>query len=345
VEKTGVKETVALFVILIISRVSLHAISGFVHNSGTAAAINALCGVLIAVLVCLISGSAFKKTSFTEAFTISYGKIPGSIVLILFLIVTLINASHRMQIFGDAIGEFILNDTPRMYILLIFGVCVYAAAYSGIETITRYSISVIAAFFVFLTIILLSAHGEVSYVNICPILGKGSFYNVFNMLYVFADIIYMYFVFEGIKGAKAKNVLSVVLIGGIVAVVLTLFYTLCIPYPVSEEFSFPLYRLASLANSTVVFQRLDGLVFLIWIFTGFISAGALTLFASMLLAKIARLSDRRAVVPSVTFIVFLMSYILDGDFIDVVMSIFAFLILPLTALLLKIKENRACAKK
>ncbi len=343
-EKTGVKETVSLFVILIVSQVSLGAISGFVHNSGTAAAINAVCGLVIALAVCIFSGSVFKKTDFSEVFARSYGKILGYAILSLLFVFTLLNASHRMRLFADAIGEFVLTDTPMVYILLVMGLCIYAVAYSGIESITRYSVASLAAFLVFFAIIMLSAHGEISYTNICPVLGKGSFYNVFNMLYVFADIIYMYFIFGSIRGAKPRNVSGAVLTGGIITIVLTLVYTLCVPYPVSEEFSFPLYRLASLANSAVVFQRLDGLVFLIWMFSGFVAAGALTLFAVMLFARLTKLSDRRAVVPIAAFVVFLVAYSFRTDIINTVMSVFTFLILPLTALVYKMKEKKVCSK-
>jgi len=96
-----------------------------------------------------------------------------------------------------------------------------------------------------------------------------------------------------------------------------------------------------LANSSVVFQRLDGLVFLIWIFLGFISAGALCLFAVMVLSQNLRLKNQSAmcffaVVMSLTFALWNVDF---KSFLRPLMSAISFLFLPLTALLYKIKRR------
>jgi len=340
-EKIGVKETSRLFSILIVSTVTLDAIWGFVHNSGTAAFINAILGLIFVLAVVLFSKKAFKNSNFEVVLKNLYGNWVSTFLILLLLVLTILSASSRMGIFADAIGEYVLSETPRIFILILFCACIFTAVFFGIEAITRYALSVFIAFSVFLAIILLSSYTEVKAINLSPILGKGSFINVFDMMYVFSDIIYMYLIIGYVADRKKANnvIIRATLTGGIISVICTLFYTLCVPYPVSKEFLYPLYRLASLSNSSVVFQRLDGLVFLIWMFIGFVSVSALTLFAIIIFARLFKLNDTRALSAPFSLMVLLIA--VDGsvntEFIRNSMTMYTFLVLIITSLIYRLK--------
>lgn len=338
-EKIGSKETTALFVLLILSRVCLGGINGFVSNSGTAASINVLIGIIISLSVCLLVCKVFSKEDFGNVFKKTYGRTFGIAVLTILFFVTVLNASMSVRNFTQAIGKYVLPNTPDVMIAAVFSFCIVAVSRFGIESVTRYSLAVFFVFVVLFAIILCFSHTEVQIRNIIPFRGKGGFGNVFDMVYVFSDIIYMFLIIRGINKNGAKAPFYALATGGIITAVLVLFYTLCVPYPVSERFSYPLYRLASLANTTVVFQRLDGIVYIIWMFSGFISVGTLGYFAAYLFESAFGISDKRAIVPMIALLVYFISGISIAEYASFLMSIYAFGILPVTALLYKFRVD------
>ncbi len=341
-KKIGAKETVWLFIILIISRVTLDAVSVFVHNSGTAAAINSICGLVIAAIAVLITNIAFKNNNIKDVFTGVYGKTGQTALRAVLLVVTILNASRRMTMFSDAIGDFVLETSPMVFILCIFALSVFFASFTGIEALSRFSYLAGICIVLFVGIIVVSSSVEARVENIYPILGKGRALNVFNMLYVFSDIMYFYLIGSHVANKKKHIELGIVIKSGIIIAFIAFFYTLCVPYPVSEKFVYPIYRLASLANTSVLIQRLDGLVFLIWIFAGFVSVGALTIFASEIFEDVFKLSDRRGALPVITFVIFLLAITGGGKFgfLDTILSIFAFAVFPVTSVIYKYKSRR-----
>ena len=341
-EKIGSKETIWLFIILILSRVTLDAVSVFVYNSGTAAAINSICGLIIAGIAVLITNIAFKNNDIKDVFLSVYGKKLQMALGAVLFVVTILNASRRMTMFSDAIGEFVLQTSPKVFILGIFAICIFFTSFIGIEALSRFSYLAGIGIALFIGIIVASSSVEVRVENIYPVLGKGRALNVFNMLYVFSDIMYFYLIGSSVTNRNKHVELGIVIKSGIIISFIAFFYALCVPYPVSEKFVYPIYRLASLANTSVLIQRLDGLVFLIWIFAGFVSVGALTIFATEIFRSSFKLSDRRGVLPVITFVIFLVSLTGGGNFkfLDSILSVFAFAVFPITSVIYKIKHRR-----
>lgn len=338
-EKTGNKETASLFIILVISHVIISGMAGFVKNSGTAAFINVLCSALLTLALVLFCSGAFAGRGITEVVCKCYGKRAGGIIIFLLFALTVLNASSRMGVFADVLKKYVLSETPKTLILAVMGLCVFSAAYFGIEAVTRYSLALFAGFAVIFAVILLCAYPETEYINLCPVFGKGNFLNVFSMLYVFSDFVYIYLISKNIRKSVKKVALTSVTVSALISTVAVLFYTLCVPYPVSGEFEYPIYRLASLSNSAVVFQRLDGLVYILWFFSSFISAGALGYFAVSLFAEMFGLADRRAITSAVIILIFLLSWIDMADAVNTLMSVFAFLFVPVTVLIFRRKQK------
>ncbi len=338
-EKSGTRETGSLFAVLIISTVTTGAISGFVYNSGTAAYINALLTWVAAFALVGILNLCLGKDNFYSAMGCVYGKILSRVIMGLIFILTIASASVRMDMFTDAIGKYVLTETPRIVIFSVIALCSFFAAFFGMEAITRYALIFFIVFAAFFAVIFFSSASEVRFINICPVLGKGDFTSVASMLYVFSDIMYLYLISSKVKAGRAG--VRAVILGGTLTVIITLFYVLCVPYPVSQSHEFPVYTLASLSNSSVIFQRMDGLVFVVWIFTSFISVGALSLFASDIFARVFGVSDRRAIASAVTFIIFLVSCVsvLKADIVLTVSACVCFGFVPFTALMGKLKKG------
>ena len=131
------RETHWLFVMLILSRITLDAVSVFVKNSGTAAVINSVFGFLIAFALLFVTDRCFKVSSFDDVARDVYGKFGQKVFGFVFFCITLLNSVRRITMFSDAIGDFVLTASPYAFILIIFAVCAFVTALLGIEAIVR----------------------------------------------------------------------------------------------------------------------------------------------------------------------------------------------------------------
>ena len=105
-------------------------------------------------------------------------------------------------------------------------------------------------------------------------------------------------------GAPLRVGIKAAVISAVIIVIVTLAYALCVPYPASSVYEYPFFRLATLANASVLFQRLDGAVYITWIFAeGLICTGALALFWSMIFADGFKCSDYKGSAPLVVLII------------------------------------------
>ncbi len=338
--KSNTAEAVYLFSILGISYITLGGISGFTRNSGSAAGINALVCTLFSFFVLHICARSIGEKNLYELVGNVYGRKIRFALMTLLFAVTVLNASARLDLYTDAVSELVLRKTPNEVIAAIFCICAFFACRLGAKPLGRYSLVLFMLFALMFAVILCFSASETEVKNILPFLGRGDTKNVVNMLYLFSDAVYVTLIFRGRGFAKAMSIIP--LVTGIVGIVLTVFYTLCVPYYALDYHTYPLYTLASLANSSVIFQRLDGLVFIIWFFCGFVSVGALALFATEIFKKTFSLSDRRAVSAPVVLMIFLVwaSNFIDKKMIFSIMTAVTFGFLPLTVILHRLKPKK-----
>lgn len=334
------KEISTLFTLLIASHVMLDAISLFVSNSGTAAYINSLLCTFLALAATLVINVCFDSECFSGVLKGALGRYVYYVFCFILLGLTCLNAAQRINGAVAPVCKYMLSDTPKIFVYLLFAVVIFAVTRAGIGVISDYAFAVgIAVVGIIALIIALSA-GEADYINLCPILGKGDFSNVFAMLYVFSDIVYFYVLASRMRISLKANSLRIILLGGIITTVLVMFYTLCIPYPASLYPDYPLYTLASLANSSVVIQRLDGLVFIIWLFVGMICAGALTLFSVIIFKDLFGIRESKGICGAMSFVIFLISVLeLSLSWLSGAMTIVTFVVLPVISLIYKLKKS------
>lgn len=329
-EKSGIRETEWLFYILMISHIVTDGICVLTANFATGAWV----AIFVSGLVSL--GIFFLLEKFINDPGVNMENVLGSKVYaflsLLLFIITVFNAAERMKIFSYPIGEIVLCHSPGIFILFIMALASFAVAFTGIEAITRYSVIASGFFFVCIGVLVLTNISDAGLINIYPIGGKNGLINPFSGIKIFSDAVYFFFLKDHLKNnSKTRYPLSKVIIRvALTGVVICFFYSLCVPYPASGIYKYPLYRLAVLANSSVVFQRLDGVVYLIWVFFSFISSGTLALFAITVLADSLKIKNRKALCPAVVLLCFLLSLSRQntGFMGSFAVSIFSFVLFP-----------------
>jgi len=342
-EKIGARETKWLFFLLMISGICFDELNFLINKFATGAYIALGLVTLLAVLSVYITERLMGEEDIFTAITTAWGRWGALVFWVVLFLVTVLNASVRMKDFAHVTGKVLLPESPPIFTLFFISGAAFAVAFLKLEAISRYALVAAAVFMAFVSVIIFTASGEAEFLNVFPLMGKGNYLKSLPYVYIFSDIVYFWVISSHIRKNSQKKHMPVksVALTGAVGLVILIFYMLCVPYPASGDYVYPLRRLSMLANSSVVFQRLDGLVFLIWIFLGFISAGALCLFAVMVLSQNLRLKNQSAmcffaVVMSLTFALWNVDF---KSFLRPLMSAISFLFLPLTALLYKIKRR------
>lgn len=305
----GERETKWLFVILFTSQFLLGAVRTFAICGTSAAALSALlCCIVPIVLLCAAEKlSGGLGGDFTQILQRCYGKCAAAVIELIIFALAVSNASLRLKAFVTALSRTVYPGTPNLYLTAFFTFVMLCVCFLGAENITRYARLAGIGMSLVLVLVLAMAVPHFEEANICPVFGSGAA-GILRGTFAaqaFADVIYLYFIGRLLRndGAPLRVGIKAAVISAVIIVIVTLAYALCVPYPASSVYEYPFFRLATLANASVLFQRLDGAVYITWIFAGFICTGALALFCSMIFADGFKCSDYKGSAPLVVLII------------------------------------------
>lgn len=329
----GEKETKWLLTILITSQFFVNGINIFTKAAGTSAAFVAfLSFLLVFAYVFFIERIKISEDAGVfEMMSECYGKLTVFVGAV-FSFLSALNSSMRLKMFTTAVTDIILPDSPKIFVLIFFVIAMLTVSFSGLEAITRYALpsGITILFFAFLVCIFNLEGFKIA--NISPLLGRGNKGIALSAgsIRVFADIFYVFVLsnFFRQKGALKRVALKSMALSGVIIILITLFYTLAVPYPASFGFEYPFFRLSALANTSVLFQRLDAAVYIIWIFSGFLSVGITALLSAIIFSKSFGLTDYKGVIHAFTFLIAAFSLV-EGNYFDLINSLFAIFVFSL----------------
>lgn len=347
----GEKETTWLFVMLFISRFLLRGINSFVASTGNTAYISIFLCAAAVLLIFWLTNKIIPliKYNLSELVNKVYGRKIGLVLGSVIFVITVLNASSRLRMFTAAVGDEVMTASPIMYIMLFFGAGAAAAAYFGAEPLTRYSYIAGILMFAASAVVCALNIKHINIENLLPHKGvySGSIGGIFSHLYMFSDALYLYCMPRFLKSGKSVNKIGTraLAISGTAVTLIAFFYCAAVPYPSSAEFEYPFFRLSALAEASLLLQRMEGFVYLIWIFSGFISVGALAMFAMNIFFEVFDTSDAKGTLPLLIFIIIGAAYS-KSDFekaLNYMICITAFIFTPITAVLYRIRSRRTKA--
>ncbi len=343
-QKTGAKETAGLVTVLIFNGFMLGETASAVRHFATGSWIAILVVTFAGVLVMHFCGSVVASVGIRSLVSAAFGRYAAIGAGIVLFVATVLNASHTMSVLTNAVGEVVLPNSPRVFIIYVASGAALAVCLLGPEAITRYGLVLGIVLPLALVGVALFSANRWQGINLFPLLGRWSLRGVTGAFASFGNALYFFAASSHIKdtGSIRPAAVSSVLTAGIMASSLCLAYLLCVPYPAGQTFDYPFYRLALMANSSVVFQRPDGFVFILWILTGFVSAGALTLFAARILGATLNLKNHRAISFGVVYLclALTMADVTFGVWGRYVAAFGVFVFLPITCIIYKIRRPR-----
>lgn len=239
-------------------------------NSGNSAWLQMLVNAAVVFLIFFATLKIYKKKkSIIEAAEEKGGKwLRITVGTVLFLVLT-VNFLSVIRIFPETVKVVLLKETHINIIAVAFILAAGFGAYMGIESIARiHCIFIpIAAFVLILFLIMLSPYYNIN--NIMPFFGKGAekvFVKGFDSMSMFSDIILLNLLIphaqtlDDIKKSGMKAITAGTLS---VAAVMTA-YCLVYPYPVSENYVFPVYQLARMVHLSTFFSRFEAFFQFVW---------------------------------------------------------------------------------
>ncbi len=306
VQRVSQKETVWLFIILIVSKVFFADIQKYINTSGTAAYMQtAWCAALALVLFAVSACLSRNRDIFTAA-ELALGNSGAKIIGVLLALLMLADSGVMLRVYADIISSIALPEASDFLILLALGAAAAFAAFAGLGTLTSYSLGAGIVIIVFLAAILILNIPNYDITNIYPLLGNGtkSIFSGFDGLTPYADIFLIFLLITHFREnvSVKKSGITAIIISGVIITATTLLYVLTVPYPASADFALPVLEIAFDVNLDVVFQRAEGLFLFLWIFSGFIVIGAYVCFGILSFEKSFRLSDRRGVIGVFIFL-------------------------------------------
>lgn len=266
----GKKEFSSILINLITIKMLLSYPMQLIKTSANAAWIQMIFVTLIALGLFFVTVKVYeRKISIIEIASIRGKKPLKTAVGMIVFLVLLANIVTVMRIFPESVKIILLQDTDTRLLVGVFALTVLISARYGIEAIGRVSyilLPVCGIIFV-LFVFLLIPYYKIS--NITPILGSGAV-NVFvkgiNGLSMFSDIIMLNILIgfaKNIKEAKQSGYRAII-IGGAIGTLIMLMYALIYPYPVSENFIFPVYQITRVINLGSFFNRFEAIFQFIW---------------------------------------------------------------------------------
>lgn len=293
-------------------------------------------------LACLLADKLLGGKSLCQGAEIAFGKGVGKAVCVGFGFFSFLYASLHLGEFSRAVEAFLLPASPRIFVLVIGAILGLVLCIVGIEPMARYAFVICIGAFVMVSVIFVVTLSDAEPGNLFPLISKPSLSGIGICLRVYTGVLFCLFVPGISPDAKSKTSFKATLIAGLFMTLIMLFYNLCIPYPASLKYAYPLHRLSLLANSTLLFQRLDIIVYALWMFLSFLTFGASALFACNMISRGLGLKNPKAIAPAVVFLCFLVCmYNLDlEDMLTAVSVLLAFVIFPVVVFCYRIVVGR-----
>lgn len=321
----GSKEAISVLTITISAKTFFTSPANVVKIAATAGWYLTLISCLTAMLAFLFIYLLLKRfdgKSLPEINEIVLGRPIGFVFSLLLMLILMLTSTINLREFAEVIKVYVLNESPLVYIMVLFltGVCVLSIL--GLESIARMAkLSAFGLMGGFILIVVLAAK-DYDLTRLLPLMGHGLDRTIIHGLTrcsAYGEIIILAVIARSVGGARyVKRVgfislaLSGMFVGGGI-----LAFSLFFPYSIGQEMTAPLYQMASQINYGTFFSRMEPIFLFVWVISTLISVCATFYVSLMIYSHIFRIRDNRPLVIPLALIMLGLA-VLPKDIIDLV---------------------------
>lgn len=275
-------------------------------------------GVCLVLLYCKLAGKFPNKTivEFTE---LLLGKTLGKIISFLLLSYFFILASLMLRQLGTFVVTFILPETPRLAVNILFVFILLMGVYLGVETMARSAEIFFPILILFLLFIIIFLTPEADLENLKPIYENGfkpiarGTLNFISIPYLQLIVFLMIMPFVSDKNKAIKPFLLGVIIGGLFLTSVILHSILVLGVPIAEHKQYTTYFLAQKISIADIIERLEVIVAFLWFLTIFYKTSIFLYATKIGLSQILNLKETRIFIFPLGFLLLIVTHFITPN--------------------------------
>ncbi|MBO1515061.1 GerAB/ArcD/ProY family transporter [Metabacillus bambusae] len=297
---------------------------------GAGAKQDAWLAIMISMLSSLILMGVFTQLSLfypNDTLVSMLPKIIGKYlsypVMIIYIFHFIYSAARACRDFGELITSTILVQTPVLVVIGSFMLLIIYCLRGGVETLGRMGEMVFPIYFISMIVIwiLLLSMEDFNFKNLSPVMGNGvkpilkeTFPGIINFPFGESIIIMMFFPFLKNKRIIRKVGMSVILVGGLLLTLNSIFVLSVLGPEIYGKDWFPFLTATRMVSIADFLERFDALIILMMVAGVFFKVGGWTFGAVIGISQLLKLNQTKSVVLALGTIITPLSLLIATDF-------------------------------
>ncbi|KKI90557.1 hypothetical protein WQ54_21765 [Bacillus sp. SA1-12] len=298
--------------------------SGAKQDAWLATLISMLCGLILMGVFTQLSLYYPNDTLFSMLPKIigKYLSYPITLILIIYLIYI---AATVCRDFGELISSTMLVRTPTVVIIASFMVLIIYCLRGGVEAFGRMGEVIFPIYFISLIVlwVLLLNVDDFTLKNLTPVMGNGLkpivkevYPGIINFPFGEMIIIMMFMPYLNNKQIIRKVGMFVILIGGLILTINSIF-VLCVLGPaIYDENWFPFFTATQMVSIADFLERFDALVILMMVSGVFFKVGGCTFGAAVGISHLVKLNQTKSVLLGLGTIITPLSLLIATNLVE-----------------------------
>ena len=320
IQKIGKFEAISIVVMVTITQIILNLPNSIIINTGSSSWLNVLYVSIIAILFCFLICKLFNPFSNSDIIDISEflgGKILKFTISILYILFFIFISSIVVRYFSSSLKLIYFENSPLVFILLLFLVPVIIVARVGIKSIAKVNLIITIILSISLLIILVFTSVNFVPQQIYPILGFGiskTFISGISNIFAFSSFSYLYFLIPYLKNPDEfkKIAISSTVISSIYLFLSVVCLIMVFPFISFTEEMLSVYLLTRIIEFGKFFQRVDALFIFIWILSTLSFLAFTTHLIGNIFKKITKIEDEKELIYVITNFIFALALIYNN---------------------------------
>lgn len=269
-------------------------------------------GFFLLLLFCKICEKFPRKNIITYS-EIVFGKFFGKVSSMFLIIYFFILASLMLRQLSTFVITFLLPETPRIAIDLLFMAVLLMGVFLGIESIVRTAEIFFPVLVLLLLFLIISLSPELEILNIKPIYENG-LKPILRGTLVFISIPYLQLIallmimpyVNNFKKAKRAFILGVVL-AGVFLIINVLYCLLVLGVTLTEYKQYPVYFLAQKISIAEIIERVEVIIAFLWFITIYFKTCIFFYATNLGIVQIFELKDKKVLLLPLGFLMLVLT--------------------------------------
>ncbi len=273
VDRIGKIEAIALLITVIANNIIFNIPTVILNLSGTGSWLNiiylGIISLIFIIIVCKLL-KPFVQADLVDISDFLGGKILKTIIGIAYIFLFISFSGACLRYLVNSLHVIYFNDTPLLFLILLFIIPVIIANKFGIKAISGTNIIFVPIAMASIVILLFAASKDFVWQRLFPIFGYGAknifLYQLPNIS-AFNVIGYLYFIRPYLKKENNFKAISIICIILCILYLLLSIISLLMTYPfiTQTDETLSLYVLTRLITFGKFFQRVDAIFIFLWI--------------------------------------------------------------------------------